>query len=99
MALVQNIQQLLVQVSPTGVQILPDGPAEEKWVLRNNGQPGPAEGAIHKSVNFDLLLTDIILYSNLKVWIKQQLAYEKQWLSGCPCVFHERCFNGSQTEI
>lgn len=44
MALVQNIQQLLIHVLPTGVQILPDGPAEKKGVLRNNGQPGPAEG-------------------------------------------------------
>lgn len=43
MALVQDVQQLLVQVSPTGVQILPDGPAEEKGVLRNNSQSRPAE--------------------------------------------------------
>lgn len=41
-ALLQDVLQLVVGVSATGVQVLPDCPAEEEGVLRNNGQPRPA---------------------------------------------------------
>lgn len=43
-ALLQDVQELLLWVTPTRVQVLPDGAAEKEGVLRNNGQPGPAEG-------------------------------------------------------
>lgn len=43
--LLQDIQQLRVRVSPTRVQILPDGPTEQEGVLGNYGQPRPAGGA------------------------------------------------------
>lgn len=43
--LLQDIQQLRVRVSPTRVQVLPDAPAEQKGVLGNDGQAGPAGGA------------------------------------------------------
>lgn len=44
MTLVQDVQQLLVRVLPTWVQVLPDGAAEQEGVLGNDGQPGPEEG-------------------------------------------------------
>lgn len=33
----QDIQQLRVRVSPTRVQILPDGPTEQEGILGNDG--------------------------------------------------------------
>lgn len=48
-ALVHHVQQLLVSVSPTRVQILPDGPAEQEGVLGNNGQPRPELSQAHSA--------------------------------------------------
>lgn len=59
MALLQDVQQLLLPMSPTGIQILSDRPTEKEGVLRNNGQPGPAEGDNGTQAN--LLLTDFII--------------------------------------
>lgn len=66
-ALLQHIQQLGVRVSPARVQILPDGAAEQKGVLGNDGQAGPAGGATaaqtaNRSSSFDRYIQTVEPY-------------------------------------
>jgi len=64
-ALGHDVQQLPVRVAAARVQVLPDGAAEQEGVLRDDGQPGPADGTAHTHTQ-----KGVRPNSSVKVWIK-----------------------------